>query len=445
MFGLFRKKLKTPHSADTLADQIAFALKSVSMPQAQPSWKLYSRSNEEWSTRTAIDEGYNASAIVYAAVEKRAKAIASVPWVVKERRGAELVEVPNHPLQRLLDRPNPDRSWYEMMYEASQSLDLAGNAYISEIRAGARGLPTELWMLPAEHIAIKPAKEIQLVDHYEYRAGTIIGGGCRIQPEDMIQLRMPNLGDPLFGMPVLMAAGRATDIDRESGEWQKSRLQNKTAQDLHITAPPGATQEQMDYVRDKVAERQSGPRNAGKPLVTGEGSKVTILGQNAQEMDFVNSRRAVWTEIGAVFGTPMAVLGFTEDVNLANAEAMEKLFWTDTTIPQLELLKRQLNHQLAHDFGPNIILDYDLSNVRALQENQKDKVDIADRYFKMGVPLNRIDQLLELGIGEVEGGDVGYLPSGLIPASWGANPPDLDNENADELASKAHEVAYGRK
>lgn len=409
----FSRKLKTP--ALTVNQQLAVVAKSLTLPQATPNWWLFSKRDAEWSTETAIAEGYNASAIVYAAVEKRAKLIASAPWVAERKVNGEWEPAPESPLQRLIDNPNPEQSTYELIYQASQSLDLSGNAYISEIKRG-NGQPMALWLLPAQYMRLKPGRE-RLVDYFEYgEAGT----RKKIDSDDMIHLKMPNPNSRWFGMPVLMAAGRATDVDRESGIWQKVSLQNRGVIDIHVEVPDGTTPESIDEAKKRYKERQSGPDNARDPMFTS--GKVTQLGQNAVEMDFVASRRAVWTEIAAVFGVPLAALGFTEDVNLANAEAMNKQLWQATIIPQLDLMKRQLNHQLASEFGNEWRLTYDLSNVTALQEDYSDKLANADKLYRMGVPFNVINQKLELGFDDIEGGDVGYIPSGLIPASFDSEP-----------------------
>jgi HK97 family phage portal protein len=409
-------------------------LKSLTLPQANPSWKLYAKMQLDWRPEVAIAEGYNASAIVYACVEKRAKLLASAPWKVQTKSGDDWEDQPNHLLQKLIDSPNPDESWYELMYEVSQSLDLAGNAFISEIKAGIQGRPVELWHLPAQYMRIKPGTE-RMVDYFEYTDHAI--RGRRIQSVDMIQLKMPNPGDRYFGMPVLMAAGRATDIDRESGIWQKTSLENRGSSDVNIKLPPEATQEQVDQVKQAYKDQQSGAKNARKAMVTN--AEIQQLGQTAVEMDFVNSRRAIWTEICAVFGMSLANLGMTENVNLANAEAMDKALWMNTVIPQLDLIKRQLNHQLASEFGADVRLVYDLSNVEALQDGLDKKLSNAKSAFDMGVPFNEINQKYELGFDDIEGGDVGYLAAGLMPV--GFQPMDLGFDDEEKQMIKA--MAYG--
>jgi HK97 family phage portal protein len=406
----FTRKLQTP--ALSVPSQLSMSIKSLSLPEATPRWWLFAQNDHQWSSRVAIDEGYAASSIVYTAVEKRAKLLASTPWRVERRRGDEWEPLDDHPLINLLERPNPDQSFYELMYEASQSLDLAGNAYLTEIRPSEGRPPVALWLLPAEYMKIKPGRS-QLVEYYEYSEDGI---RQRIQPEDLIHLKMPNPSNRWFGMPVLMAAGRATDVDRETGIWQKTSLQNRGVLDMHIEVPEGTTPEQIEEAKRQYREKHGGPDTAREPIFSS--GRITQLGQTAVEMDFVASRRAIWTEIAAVFGVPLAAMGFTEDVNLANADAMMRQLWQNTIIPQLDLIKRQLNHQLASEFGDDIRLMYDLSNVAALQDDFGEKLSNAERLFRMGVPFNEINQKLELGFEDTEGGEVGYIPSGLIPASF---------------------------
>ena len=93
---------------------------------------MYTRGQKDWCTDTAIKEGYQASAIVYASIEKRAKLLASIPWrAATKGADGELEYQSNSALQKLIDRPNPDYSWYELIYLASQNLDISGNGFIS--------------------------------------------------------------------------------------------------------------------------------------------------------------------------------------------------------------------------------------------------------------------------------------------------------------------------
>jgi HK97 family phage portal protein len=423
----FSKKLQ--QNMPSVPKQLALAVKSVTLPESQPDWKLFSKKDKLWDNQVALLEGYNASAVVYTCVEKRATLISSVPWYggIKQADGTIERLDDSHPLNRLIETPNPDQSWLELMHCLSQNLDLSGNGYASIIRGGTRGLPIALWPLSPLWMKIKPGRE-DLVDYYEYEQS---GFKKKVDAADMVQLRLPNPNDPIFGMPVLMAAGRATDIDRESGNWQKSSLQNRSASSLHVEVPEGTQPEDAQAIQDSIVAKYSGASNADKPFVTS--GKITNLNRTAQEMDFVNSRKAVWAEICAVFGLSMSDLGFTESVNLANAEAMAKALWKNTIIPRLELMKRQLNNQLAKDFGENICLEYDTSKVDALQENFTEVLTNAEKLWRMGFSLEAINKRLSMGFDEAD------LPE-EIDLGISAESSEIDDEEVKRLMKS---VAYG--
>lgn len=425
----FTKKLK--FDAPSVQRQAAMLIKSVTLPEVQPNWSLFAKKDALWDTRIAILEGYNASAAVYACIEKRATLFSSVPWrAVRMKKDGATEDLPDsHPLQKLIDRPNPDMSWMEIMHTVSQQLDIAGNACISEVKAGVRSETSQLWNLPFQYIKIKPGKE-NLIDYYEYQQH---GPKSVIQASDMIHLRLPNPNDPIFGMPVMMGAGRAIDIDRESGNWQKASLQNRSIADIHVEVPAELQPDQIEAVQNKLKERSAAPENARGAIVSS--GKINHLSRTAVEMDFVESRKAVWSEICAVFGMSMSDLGFTESVNLANAESMQRQLWKNTIIPRLELAKRQLDNQLAFEFGPDIRLVYDTSNVDALQENYTEKLQNAEALYRMGYSNQAINRRLELGFEDDE-----------LPVEMDFNEPEPmqnDSETDEQVKRLIKAVTYG--
>lgn len=432
MFSLFRKKVRQELPSE--AAQAAMVIKSITLPESQPDWKLFAKKDRLWDNDVAIMEGYNASACVYRCVEARATLVSSVPWYAGIKQADGTVErLPdNHPLNKLINTPNPDCSWLEVMHTWSQQLDLSGNGYASIIRGGIRSEPFQIWNLSPKYIKIKPGRE-RLVEYYEYQEYS--GSKKRIDSNDMIQLRLPNPNDPIFGMPVLMAAGRATDIDRECGEWQKSSLQNRSASSLHVEVDKETQPDQVNAIQEAIREKYSGSSNADKPIVSS--GKITNLNRTAQELDFVNGKKAVWAEICAVFGLSMSNLGFTESVNLANAEAMDKALWKNTIIPRLELMKRQLNAQLAVDFGENICLEYDISKVDALQENYTEVLTNAEKLWRMGFSLEAINKRLSLGFDESD------LPE-EIDLMGGTDEQSQTMQDDEEVKSLLRVVGYGK-
>lgn len=433
--------LKKIRSALGLAREELPVIKSVSLPELMMTYSRTAPQFQKWDTETAIREGLQASAVFYACVNRRSQAIAQVPWkAVKRNPDGTVTPVPNHPLQRLIDRPNPDFAWHELMELMSQHIDLAGNSYWTIIRAGNGARPAEVWPALPQGMTIK-AGQTRLVDYYRYQYG---GVTRTIQSQDVVHVKTCNPNDFLFGMPTIQAAGRAIDVDREAGKWQLSSMHNRGISDYAIIIDPDTTPEQLDRIRDLHRKRQAGADNARAPFVTTRDIKT--LNQTAVEMDFVASRQKVWNEICTAMGVPQPMVGLLEDATLANIETARKIFWLDTMVPLLRTIRGQLNAQLASQFNDGVMLDYDLSDVEAMREDYGKKLDEARKLWDMGVPFNRLNESIGLGMEPIEGGDVGYLQSGLLPTNFDLAADPAAAKAAEQMTSDVLKaLAYGNQ
>ena len=381
----------------------------------------------DWDVDKAIDEGYKSSVPVYSCVKKRMDSVASIPLVVEVKRGDEWEAQPNHPLQILLDAPNPDMTTDELVKMMIGHLDLAGNAYWMKVRGGKNGLPLELWPAMPQGIIINTG-----VDRFinSYRVGS---SGKTVPFEDMCHFKYINPNSFYFGQSPLQAAGKAVDVDNAGQTWQKISMQNRGVPDFHVSFDNELTPEQHEQAVE-VIKRKTGPGSAREPLVT---SKATInqLSQTPIEMDFMNTRRFSREEVCSVYGVPSALIAEMGAVNLANSETARRLFWLDTIIPLMDEVVGALNSNLSYEYGKDVRIAYDISNVPALQENYSEKLDNAKKLWSLGVPLNAINQRLELGLDNVVGGDIGYIPTGVIPSSFDAV-PTVDEEVKKEIFDK---------
>jgi len=294
-------------------------------------------------------------------------------------------------------------------------------------------MPVELWPMLPQGVKIQAGKQ-RLIDLYRYQYGGITRD---IQSPDMVHVKTANPNDFLFGMPTIQAAGRAVDVDRESSIWQLGSMQNRGISDYAIIIDPETTAEQMERLRELHKSKQAGSANARAPFFTTRDIKT--LNQSAVELDFVDSRSKVWAEICSAMGVPAPMVGLLEDATLANIETARRIFWIDTIIPLLRMIRGQLNRQLAEQFGAEWFIDYDISDVEALREDYGKKLDEARKLFDMGVPFNRIAEQLELGVEPIEGGDIGYLTAGLIPTNF-----DRDDQDLAIPPELAKALAYGR-
>ncbi len=374
----------------------------------------------DWDSLKAVDEGYKSSVPVYACVKKRMDSVSSIPLVVEVKRGDEWEAQPKHPLQLVLNKPNPDMDTGTLMRLMVSHLDLSGNAYWMKIKAGRHAKTRELWPVMPNNVSIAGSKE-KLVEYY-----TVGVEQKRVEADDMCHFKFVDPSSLIFGQSPLRAAGKAVDIDNAGQGWQKVSMQNRGVPDLHISYDNAdMTKEQFDQAKTAAAEN-TGPGNARAPWVT---SKATIkqLSLSPVEMDFMETRRFCREDICSVYGVPSSLIAEMGNVNLANAETARRAFWQDTIVPLMDQIVNELTMCLASEYGEDVRVAYDLSNVPALQENYGEKLTNAKILWSMGVPLNAINNRLELGLDDIDGGDVGYIASSAIPTSF-----DFDSKTTEE-------------
>lgn len=385
----------------------------------------------KFDAQTAITEGFQSNPWVYACVKKRGDAAASVPLIVQQRKGEEWATVPaNHPLQRLIDRPHQDIDKCELIRLFVCHADLAGDAYLLKVRLGNRK-PAELFPLMPQDVAVIPGKD-RLIQGYKNTKTNAIYG-----TEDIIHLSYTNPDNLFTGQPPLMACGKSVDIDNAAAAFQKISMQNRGVPDGLVSIEQELTPEQWQDATKFVRENMNGVGNARGNFVLSK-AKYQQLSQSMIDLDFQGGRNAAMKQICAAYGVPEAMITGMDSANVASATQVRKSFWQDTMIPGvMGQLLSALNLSLVPDFGNSdqlrIIADY--SAIEALQENFKEKLANAHALWQLGYPVNVINQRLNLGMDDLDTGNIGYIPSGMIPAG-------IDIEPEPETAATRQE-AYG--
>lgn len=375
----------------------------------------------DWTSETAVKEGYKAAVFVYSCINKKAKAVASVPWYVsKQNSKGEWERVINHPLEMLIDKPNPFMSRSDLMERLVMNLDLTGNSLFKKVMVQN----TTVELFPIGPDGIKPIPhDTEFISGYTYKVGT---QKFDFKTEEILHAMLIDPSNPYWGLSPLQVAAKTVDTDVEAVTWNKIALQNRAVTDGTFTFDQPLTREQWIDARNQVREQHQGSRNARAPWVLGGGAKWQSMSLSPADMDFIEGRKMTREEICTVFDVPPPIVGILDKANYSNMKEARRVFWLDTIIPLLESIKNILNRSLNPEYGNGIEIDFDLSNVEALQENFNEKIEGAYKLWSMGIPFNTINQRLDLGFDEMPGGEVGFLPASIMPAMLAANPPPIE-------------------
>jgi len=127
-------------------------------------------------------------------------------------------------------------------------------------------------------------------------------------------------------------------------------------------------------------------------------------------MAFAESAQLARDEILAIFGVPAAVIGLSQDVNRAVADAMDTIFARYCVAPLLQLITDQINQDLMPRFDPALTVQFE-SPVPADRESQR---RMAREDFQAGL-LTRNEARAEGGYEQVGQGDRFYVPVNRVP------------------------------
>jgi HK97 family phage portal protein len=395
-----------------------YALKRApTTSQTLPAWRSGRPMDKEWDSDRAIKEGAKVNVWVYAAVSLRAEAISRIPWRVMTRTNAgdEWKPEPGHPLETLIEYPNARMTRQDVIERLVWHLDMAGNAiwtitFGTSLRNSTGKTPLEMWPMNPGPLKPIPDRE-KFISGYEYWRD---GVRLVIPSEETLHWMFCDPSNPYWGMSPLQAAARVVDTDVAAVAWNKMTFETRAIPETVFTVDRPLTRQEWEEAREELRANYTGGR---QPWVVSNGAKVELMSWKPTEMDFIDSRKLTREEILAAYKVPPTVAGITENATLANAAAYDIAFWKKSALPVLDNIRGVFNRVLVPFFGnpETLMLDYDLSGVQELRQDEDARSQVLERLRNCGVPLNVAKDLLDYDFDDIEGGDIPLVPGTLMP------------------------------
>ncbi len=330
-----------------------------------------------WSA-SGHGEYYGRSTAVHSAVRVLAEAVSRPPLEVWRRQssGSEMeIAGPDHPLQRLLDRPNDVWDGGQLLRAIESRLALWGRAYVVMV-CDADGIPYEMWPLKPDEVHVVSDESDRTVRGFIHET---VDSRVAYLPEEMLWFRRFNPFQALAGFSSMVPARAAVEMGTEALQFNRRFfVHSAIPTDVVITTDLTTGQEQIDQLLNMWETRLVDPDQAHTPTVLSGGVDMKRLGSNHSEMEFIAGLRWSVEEVSRAFGVPKVFLSEFEDATLANVRTMEQFLWRNTIIPELKMLENGINHRLVPHFEqfPNeLTVRFNLSDVEAVQESQSDRAD----------------------------------------------------------------------
>jgi HK97 family phage portal protein len=344
----------------------------------------------------------------------------------------------DHPLLRLLERPNPYFTGTLLWMATVTDWKAAGNAYWI-IRRNGFGLPAELWWAPSWMMA-PVGDEGEFVRYYTY---TPNNSPLRVETRDVVHFR--NGADPddaKLGCSPLRSVLREVFTDDEAARFTASILTNMGVPGVVVspdTNLPVKT-EDLEKTQADIDAKFRGDRRGGVIVMRG-GTRVSQFGFSPEQLTLKELRRIPEERVTAALGVPAIVVGLGAGLDrstFTNMGEASEYAYSNGLIPDQRLMAETVRWSLLPEFEDDPFMwrfDFDLSNVRALQgdldrlskrlnaELSAGALMVAEHRRALGRPVDpkRDEVFLRQGNLTMVHGDGTTPPQPLAPASSNGN------------------------
>lgn len=375
----------------------------------------------------------------YTAISSIAQEVASIELmlykkVIKTVGGkleVEVEQVMEHPILSFLHYINPLTSFYDFTEATQIYEELVGEAFWVILREqGITGIPTEAWQLRPDWVKVIPSST-KMVEKYVYAPGGGVVKPIDIPVTNMVHFKYFNPLNPYRGRGSIQAAAMPLDIHDFSMQYNRNFFFNNATPGLVFTTDQKLNEAVIKRFVHQWQSTYGGRENAHKVAFLSGGFKADKISQTSKEMDFVEMQRVMRDDILAVFKVPKTVLGLSEDVNRANAEATTMAFMERVITPRMKKFVGHLNEFLLPMFGETgLFLDF----VDPAPEDVEQKLKIYENGRKFGwLTANEVREMENME--PIEGGDdltpVGGAPQ--LPTPDGEKPADEDAKHFKKM------------
>ncbi len=318
-------------------------------------------------------ELYQRLSWVAIAVGAVAASAATTVLSVKQLEGEEESDIVNHPLELLLQRPNPLMSRYELLEATFAHRLLTGNAYWWLNRTHERNEPAEIWLLPSNQVRPQPDGRLFLKG-YLYDPGD--GVEIALEPWEVVHFKRFHPSHHFVGLSPIEALATVATGDLAMQKWNTAFFGEDNAKlpgALAFADPiDDATWQQMraDVKREHGGTKRNLMmlRNVGKG-----GVEWVSMAMSQKDMEFLGARNFNKEEIFATFAPGLASV-LAINATEANSKAGRATFNELAVWPLLTSIAEKITNDVLPAYGDNLRAEFDdvRDSDRALELAEQD-------------------------------------------------------------------------
>jgi HK97 family phage portal protein len=303
----------------------------------------------------------NLSAVM-ACVGAISSAMASMNAYVYRRTQTGRVELPEHPVARLIRQPNRLQPWPDWIeFTLSQAL-LHGNS-ISVIEYAADGAPTALTPIPWGNVQVYQLPSGRLA--YDVVQGNGHGGTGiprRYLDGEVFHVR-DRSEDGLVGRSRISRASEVLGSALALQEWSGAIWKNGATPSLVVPVPNGLSPEGKARMVAHWQREHVGAHNGRKIYFADQGMDVKPISVSPEDAEVLASRRFTVEELCRLFQVPPPIAGDLSHGTFTNSREAGRWFAQFTLAPWARKLEAEFARSVFGPSSADCSLEIDLSGL----------------------------------------------------------------------------------
>jgi HK97 family phage portal protein len=327
--------------------------------RAGGSWTMPSYSFGHSGASLADVKMAESLSAVSACVSAIASGVSSLPATVFQDTPGGRIAAPNHPVSRLIRRPNPNTTWPDVIEWLIGQTLLYGNGLLRIVSDGA-GRPVALIPVPWQAVTVVMlptgvlAYDVVASGGPSGYTGPALPG--RLLADDVLHLR-DRSDDGLVGRSRISRAPDVIAAAHELQVYSASVWQNAAAPSGLITFSPANTPEGRKRQADQFIARTTGAANAGRLMFLEGDTKYAPLACSPEDAETLASRQFSVIELCRLFGVPPPIIQAYENNTFTNAATAEQWFAQRTLLPWVAKLEAEFARSVFSDPSYSLTLD----------------------------------------------------------------------------------------
>ncbi len=274
---------------------------------------------------------------------------------------------------KLIADPCPEMSPFNFYRWTVATYEVYGEAFWLKVRNGDGACIGLLPMHPARTMVHRD--EAGNVE-YVFTLGVASASILRVPETDVVAFLRYNPESLMRGMSRLEPL-RTTLLNEDASRRATQSWWKRGARPSVILKHPGElSQAASDRLKASFDARHAGADNMGGTNVLEEGMDAQIIQLNAEEMQYIESRKLNMQEVCMVFDVPPPVVHILDHATFSNITEQMRSMYRDTMSPRLEDIESTIDRSLRSEFyaAGEREVEFDMSEVlRGDYETRVDK------------------------------------------------------------------------